>query len=157
MSILNQLNLGNLESEDEIQEKWKLTGLLHGLECELSLPIANKMEEMAKLVLSIEIIDDKEYETVIFPIIRRVCHQIYSDASPYSFKVMGGDFKVKLINELDVTFIWDRLNKFYPILNGYFKDFYGDDCPVDSQAETCASLAEDLGRLYLSIKRNELK
>jgi hypothetical protein len=152
----------NLSSE-QIVTNWTQSGLLEGLTGATKTKVALVMEETAQIMLSFRDYANISYETIVFPIIRRVISGI--ERGDYDFVFPGkpkpnvipqtyDEVKDGLIDLIDGKVILSQVSRLWPLSLEFFYKIY-DDKEVDIEAEAAAFVAERIEHLYLIQFRNK--
>lgn len=152
--LLKSKTVGNCSSVEEIIKMWSDTGLLDGLNKQMSKKVAIAMENCAKFLLSkefpyIESTTNPFVDTVIFPVIRRCMSEIAKTGAnkTTSLKWCKAEtakaVQKKLLNDFDVKLVYKMLCENWDGLTKIIENLYGADYKnIDIEAETCAHLSD---------------
>lgn len=139
--LLDSGQVGNLKTDEDIIKVWSDTGILEGLGGDFKLFVACAMERCAKILIKPKNKKYK-YDTIIFPVIRRVMCVI--NDRPEKFLLEDTDFNrvAILLSQFDVSYLIRRVNQCYePALEMALA--LKSDYPrqIDEEAEACALLS----------------
>lgn len=144
--LLNSGLVGNGGTNEEIIKKWSDTGLLQGLEGIEKLKVAISMDRAAELILKSRKYAKFPYDTVIFPVIRRVITSIYKEAQNSSIPHSEMIFEF-----ISTEYIMSEMNRIYePIYNNFEIVFGLTTKYFDVEAEAAAFASETISRMFIS-------
>ena len=139
-------------SKEQIIKNWEASGLLEGIDDKIIREkTALVLDDGAKILLNV--VDYSPYsgrfDTVIFPIIRRLISSV--DKGEYSYIIKGDyeEIKFGLIDLITADFIIKKASKLYEPSLEFFGKIYEGEKLVDTEAEACAFVAERVTQMYL--------
>lgn len=145
-SLLNSGLVGHGGTNEEIIKKWADTGLLEGLEASEKLKVAICMDRAAELILNSRKYAKFPYDTVIFPVIRRVITGIYKETrnSDVPHSEMIYEF-------ISAEYIMGEMNRIYEPIYDNFEIVFGfNQKNFDTEAEAAAFASETIIRMFIS-------
>lgn len=134
---------------EEIVKKWSNLGLLEGIDGIEKIQTAICMDKAAELILNSRQYAKFNYDTVIFPVIRRVISGIKSKVSN------SNDNKEMIIEFITAEYIMSEMNRLYEPMYANFEIAYGKNKDYDIECETSAFVSEIIAQMFVRSFKNK--
>ena len=150
--LLNSGLFGVGKPKENVIKYWEASGFLYGINDEtIKEKTALVLEDAANILIKVGNHNpySGRFDTIIFPIIRRVMGSIDKGEYGYLIKDNYEEMKPGLIDLVTADFIIKKSYKLYESSLEFFGKIYNDEKVIDVEAEVAAFISETVSQMYL--------